>query len=903
MADAPAGLAAALADRYRLERKLGQGGMATVYLAHDLKHDREVAVKVLRPDLAAVLGVDRFLSEIKVTANLQYPHILPLFDSGSADGFLYYVMPLVDGESLRDRLNREKQLGLEEALAIATQVAGALDYAHRQGVLHRDIKPENILLKEGQAILADFGIALAVKEAGGNRLTETGLSLGTPQYMSPEQATGDRALDARSDVYSLAAVLYELLAGEPPVSGPTAQAMIAKLMTTDPVPLRVLRSTVPEAVEAAVASALAKAPVDRPASAAAFAAALMSESPSAPVAMKRRRRTLVRLGSVLLGAALIAGGGWLIARHGPRQLAVSPFLSAIPVQLTTSGKASVGLPSPDGSLLAYGEEHCDGSVACRTDLIVKETAGEGRTTIATSIGSWLIPTSWSPDGRWLIYAEGNAETNVLVGTYMVSSRGGSPRRLGTGSQDWERDFVAPDTALVLVADSQQPWLRRVVSSTGQVVDSVPIPAGENPRDLQVAPDGSRLLIRVGRKFRLLGDSTTLKILDRRGHTTDSLRLDTSDDQAIWGGGPDQLVLSHWDQGAGASVLIQRRLDAGGRLLPAVDTLKVLTDFAILLGASADGQQLFYLMTRGGGASWCTMTRTTSRGAFSRGRRIEVPNSGAYAIGSLGGKWVLIGEATEGPSPPQWRLSVEPFGGGARHVLESALRSIPEVALSPADDSVGLAVEDGGGHLTIRSYPLPAGLPSTRGLYDTADLLDLRWLSGGLMATPLKSRPVVRVFGPHSEVRDIPIPDSLGRVIAVAQSPSAPELALTFAAPAVKTAGGNHLGEGLSIWRLYLDDGRLTLVTRTSDLRSSSGDASSWWTTDGWVQTAVNPSWKRTDPSLYGVPAEGGRLEAEPPLGVDGTARIMTLSRDGRRAVIDQAEVSADIWVLRASAKP
>src|SRR5512140_1044242 len=224
-------LTTALADRYAIERELGAGGMATVYLARDVKHEREVALKVLRPELGAVLGADRRLAEIKITARLDHPHILTLIDSGAAGGFLYYVLPYVRGESLRVRLDREQQLSLEESLSIAKQIGSALDYAHQHGVVHRDIKPENILLHEGEAVLADFGIALAVKEAGGNRLTETGLSLGTPQYMSPEQATGDRQVDARSDVYSLAAVLYEMLAGEPPVTGASAQSMIVKLMT------------------------------------------------------------------------------------------------------------------------------------------------------------------------------------------------------------------------------------------------------------------------------------------------------------------------------------------------------------------------------------------------------------------------------------------------------------------------------------------------------------------------------------------------------------------------------------------------------------------------------------------------------------------------------------------------
>src|SRR5215467_7630810 len=236
-------LRAALADRYAVEREIGAGGMATIYRARDLKHEREVALKVLRADLSAVIGAERFLSEVRITAKLDHPHILTLIDSGAADGLLYYVLPYVRGETLRARLTREKQLSIDDALSITKQVASALDYAHRQGVVHRDIKPENILFHESEAVLADFGIALAVKEASGNRLTETGLSLGTPQYMSPEQATGDRALDARSDIYSLGAVLYEMLAGEPPVTGPTAQAMIAKLMTEKPTHLKVVRES------------------------------------------------------------------------------------------------------------------------------------------------------------------------------------------------------------------------------------------------------------------------------------------------------------------------------------------------------------------------------------------------------------------------------------------------------------------------------------------------------------------------------------------------------------------------------------------------------------------------------------------------------------------------------------
>ena len=234
MSDAVTRLNAALEGRYTIERELGEGGMATVYLATDLKHNRNVALKVLKPELAAVVGAERFLAEIETTANLTHPHILPLFDSGEADGFLFYVMPHIEGESLRERIDREKQLGVDDSVAITQKVAGALDYAHEHGVVHRDIKPGNILLSaQGEPLVADFGIALAVAQAGAGRITETGLSLGTPHYMSPEQATGDRDVDPRSDVYALGCVLYEMLSGQPPFSASSAQAVLVKILTMD----------------------------------------------------------------------------------------------------------------------------------------------------------------------------------------------------------------------------------------------------------------------------------------------------------------------------------------------------------------------------------------------------------------------------------------------------------------------------------------------------------------------------------------------------------------------------------------------------------------------------------------------------------------------------------------------
>src|SRR5262245_555232 len=318
----PASLADALRDRYVLEREIARGGMATVWRARDVKHDREVAVKVFRRVRSAAVGAERFLHEVRIIAQLDHPHILTLIDSGASNNFLWYVIPYVRGESLRDRLWNQSRLEVEEALAITRQIASAIDYAHRHGVIHRDIKPENILLFEGEAMLADFGIALAVQEAGDKRLTQTGVSLGTPQYMSPEQAGGERRLDGRSDIYSLAAVLYELLAGQPPHSGATEQEVLANLMAEQPVRLRALRDTIPPEVDAAVARGLAKYPGDRFASGEEFVAALSSPQsadrrPAAPAsstgqALDRaaepttRRRLRVRL-PIVLGVVLLLG--------------------------------------------------------------------------------------------------------------------------------------------------------------------------------------------------------------------------------------------------------------------------------------------------------------------------------------------------------------------------------------------------------------------------------------------------------------------------------------------------------------------------------------------------------------------------------------------------------------------
>ena len=408
-------LTTALADRYRIERELGQGGMATVYLAEDVRHKRRVAVKVLHAELSAVLGPERFLKEIELTASLQHAHILPLFDSGSAGGQLFYVMPFVEGETLRARLERESQLPVAEAVRLASEVADALSYAHGRGIVHRDIKPENILLQGGHALVADFGIALAVQQAGGQRMTQTGLSLGTPQYMAPEQAMGEKAVDARADVYALGAVTYEMLAGDPPFTGPTAQAIVAKVITEKPTPIAQLRDSVPANVDAALARALAKLPADRFESSAAFARALAdpgfhsggsmaAAADRAPV-WQGWKRTAIACAVVAAGLAAVSGWALVHSDTTPTDIGLPPNA---PIQM--AGQFRTYAVSHDGSFVVYLARIGDG-----TQLWYRSLRGTDLHPVPGTDGAGGTPRL-SPDGKRVVFqAAGELKLATLTG--------------------------------------------------------------------------------------------------------------------------------------------------------------------------------------------------------------------------------------------------------------------------------------------------------------------------------------------------------------------------------------------------------------------------------------------------------------------------------------------------------
>ena len=466
--DELAQLNSSLLGKYAIEREIGRGGMATVYLALDQRHDRPVALKVLNPELGAMLGVDRFLAEIRITAKLQHPNLLPLFDSGEADGLLFYVMPYVDGESLRAKLLRDKQLPVDEAVHIATAVASALGYAHRHGVIHRDLKPENILLHDGRPLVADFGIALAVSNAGGERITQTGVSLGTPQYMSPEQATGDRPIDGRTDIYSLGAVLYEMLTGDPPHTASTTQALIAKIVTDVPPSVRTTRPHVSVYIDAAVAGALEKLPADRWHTVEEFAEALEPERGVALPAGARTPGTIARdsaltgkrrfgrrfwLAAAVTVAVVVVATGvfWRLYSPGPDAQSVSFVLEP---PSSEAGRASIGgfAVSPDGKTLAFVVAS-DSAASVYVRRIDEATS---RRVPGTESAMFV---SFSPDGKWLSVSTSNRK---LV---KAAVDGSSAITLAENAWVWGGATWENDQSLLLYG-----WkgLRRIAATGGAI---------------------------------------------------------------------------------------------------------------------------------------------------------------------------------------------------------------------------------------------------------------------------------------------------------------------------------------------------------------------------------------------------------------------------------------------------
>ena len=568
------GLSTALADRYRIERELGAGGMATVYLAHDVRHDRKVALKVLRPELSAILGATRFLAEIKTTANLQHPHILSLFDSGEADGTVFYVMPYVEGETLRDRIKREHQLPIEEAVRIAREVLDALEYAHKQGIVHRDIKPENILLHGGHAMVADFGIALAAaKSEGGTRMTETGMSLGTPHYMSPEQAMGEREITPKADIYALGAVLYEMLTGEPPFTGASAQAIFARVLTDEPRSLTLQRKTIPPNVGAAVNVALQKLPADRFASAAQFADALGKAEYTAattrakaavPVRpLRERAQTLAPwLLTVLVGVVAVRGG---LQTRAPAARPVIRYT----LELASPIVGLLGSPialSHDGSRMVFASQTLDGS---QVRLYVRRLDQDSAVSLTNTENT--DQPFFSPNGEWVAFWSNGALQKVAVAGGPLVQLTPANLTFAGGSWGLRGDIVFSVNGKLLR-----------ISADGGAVDTLLRHPTKSYRWPEVLPDGETVLFMTagGGPYRI--EALSLK----NGKVTD---LGVTGTNPRYVGGNQLLYATPEGLGGVFAVSFDpKRLRVSGPVVPVPADVRVTAGGSAKLGHSRNG---------------------------------------------------------------------------------------------------------------------------------------------------------------------------------------------------------------------------------------------------------------------------------------------------------------------------
>jgi Tol biopolymer transport system component len=873
----------ALGAHYALERELGAGGMATVYLARDVKHDREVAVKVLRPELAAVLGTNRFLNEIKISARLDHPRILTLIDSGAAGGFLYYVMPFVRGESLRHRLKRDKQVAIDDALDITKQISSALDYAHRQGIVHRDIKPENILLHEGEAMLADFGIATAVKEAGGRRLTESGVSLGTPQYMSPEQATGDRELDARSDVYSMAAVLYEMLTGEPPHTGASVQAVIAKLLTERPVRVRVLRDTVPEAVDAAVAQALAKLPADRFASAGEFARALATPGALQRTSAPPRRWLPIAMGGAV--AAVAAVVAYLVFAGKPAER-LQPELN----QVTITGRASAPSVSPDGARMAFAEQQCDVAGDCTSQLVISDIEGHNRLPIAGNFkGFWRI--AWTPNSAYIVFVASYGSERW--GVFAISALGGTPRVLGR-THPGGFDFGSGDTVFIVLRraddvasgprDDSISWVRRMTVHDARTLDSIRLrdPVGFFT-DVVRLPYPGRLLLAAQQRP---NDARELRLIDSSGAVIDRVTPGFGSlgraYSIRWADSSQKLVVaSQRSPGANEFDILSMDVTAS-RIGRDVDTVfSGLQMTSRVFDISQDGQRLIYTAGPVEGTLWKVDTHHKKEGRFAATLAMLPTTTMLQARISPAGDRILVVQEKPTNDGRASDVSIRPWDGGAESAVVRGVPNLLGFEWSPDGtkilylhaieaNTVQLTESDTLGHV-IRNIP-----------FEQSDVVEFQPLPDGAICILPTARRSLSILRPGSkDTVTLRAPDWIATIWALSSlSPDAKSLAVLAVNPAddsilvatvdIETGVYKKIGSIGEDWLArirWLEDGSITF-----DIYETHGAMALYTTTPGGPIRRVG-AFPFTDAAV-------------------------SVSNDGRHMVASSFRYKNDVYVIR-----
>jgi Tol biopolymer transport system component len=890
MSDPPSRLAAALADRYRIERELGAGGMATVYLAQDLRHDRQVAIKVLRPELAAVIGAERFLSEIRTTANLQHPHILPLFDSGEAvvgrksqvagdapttydlrpETFLFYAMPFVEGESLRDRLHREKQLPVADAVRIACEVASALDYAHRHGVIHRDIKPENILLHDGSALVADFGIALAASKAGGTRITETGMSIGTPAYMSPEQAMGEREITARSDIYALGAVTYEMLLGEPPFSGPTAQAIVAKVLTEDPRPMAPRRRSIPPEVEETVLTALEKLPADRFGSAHEFAEGLSGERagrrtsgrarpPAEGTASWRRRIPLV-LG---VGALVVAAYALGARRARPADLPMS-FGSAIKV---TWDPALEVLPaiSPDGKTVAYASGSPE-----RMRVFVRPVAGGRGIPLTDDTTQVQSHPRWSPDGSRVLFLERGGVVSVAA-TGGVETPEVPPARTGPViSAAWAPDgrriaYVVGDSVFLRESRGDSHGFARLFEAYGCNWS----PDGE----YVTCASGNAISLTPGILFGNLSPSRVVTVRVRDGRVvplTDSLSLNLS---PVWS--PDGRRVYYVSNRFGPRDVFAQEVSGGTPRGPALRLTTGLDAHTISL--SADGRRLAYADLALESNAWSVAIPAHPPGSIAGATQLTHGSQYIEQVNlSEDGRWLYYDSDLTG-NMDLYRIAV-PGGTPERLTTDSSDDFFPV----PSPDGREVAFHSWrGGSRDIWVVPLDGG-PVQRVTSSPAQEAMAAWAPDG-------NRLAYSIFTGEGGIW------TARRVNGAWQKP-AERTGFGFF-PHWSPDGRDLVFSGKlsngALWIAPADSGAPRLLADTTGPRALWGDQLEWSEDRRAMYTR---SFDAAGNSLFWrIPLDGGAPQRL--LTIDAAKRVFGWGTAGGRLVYTATEQRSDVWVM------
>ncbi|MEO8201975.1 MAG: protein kinase [Gemmatimonadota bacterium] len=871
-------LAEALADRYRIERELGAGGMATVYLADDLRHERKVAVKVLRPELAATIGPERFLREIRIAAQLQHPHILPLLESGEADGFLYYVMPFVDGQSLRERLTRQGELPVHEAVKLVSEVVDALSYAHGRGVVHRDVKPDNVMISGRHALVMDFGVAKAVSEASGrNQLTTAGVALGTPAYMAPEQAAADPHLDHRVDIYAVGVMAYELLAGRPPFVGGSPQQVLAAHVTEAPDPVSKYRPGISPALEQAIMRCLAKRPADRWQSADELLTQLeplvtpsagMTPTSTRPIAGYRapgKRRWLIP-GAALVGV-LALGTAWVLWGH--RSSTRLPPVQLERTQLTFTGNAFNPTVSGDGQRVAYATRQCDASGRCANDIVVQDVAGAGSAVILKGVTAiWGL--DWTADGRFLIMTGSYRDH---WGVFSLSALGGEPRYLGCCGGNMVN---ASDTALLMgfvPGTDSLVRLRWVTISDGIARDSISIPADkEGAVSARQLPDGRHILLEYAGR----GESQLVRT-DRQGTRLDSMPL--SQYQSLLQVAPDgkSLLIQAGHARAFEADIIRFPIDRNGRIESRPDTVVRQWSANAGVDASSGG-----MMVYGYGPIEYSVSALSRESATSlRFRERRLAGGTATTIGTLSsaGDRALLWRNVRVGDRLLVQLSVIPFDSG------------PEISLGPPRDiydkdwaqdgrSILIGVRQGD---SIAMMEQDAASDRSRLLatYPRTDYVAVETIPGGGYVLITSLRSFRRVGAPGLADSTWEMPFEAGTLSSIDPSPDG---------RAFVSIGWDPSFDSILVHRVSLVDGT---VRRLGTFYGENAEQVRWLS-DGSILVAIGETtWNLV---WYRIPAGGGpavRVGAPPRYPAD-----YRFSTDGRRVLMLSNEKHSDIYLAR-----